>query len=77
MFQNGIAFDAIEDIGGERQALRIGYHVHAGSGEKVDIHKARRGMWSTTDIKVPSAERIIFRLARIRNQGERRLEQAA
>jgi len=59
MFQNGIAFDALERIPRKRQSLCVRDNVHTRHRKQVDINVAVHHQACPADVKTPTAERKI------------------
>jgi hypothetical protein len=78
VFENRVAFHALEQIRGKWELFGIGDHVHAWEAKQVDVHVSIHGASGSSDVKVPPAQRrvdLLGRLGRIRDKRSRRLEQ--
>ena len=77
MFQNRVAFHALEDGVAERQLLRIGGDIDTGHGEEVEIDVAGDGAAGAADVEIPAAQREIDGLARVHDERRGGLQRAA
>jgi hypothetical protein len=59
MLENGIAFDASEDIVAKRKLLGVGNDVHTGKREKIQIYVSIHSRTCSTNVEIPAAQRRI------------------
>jgi hypothetical protein len=74
VFEDRIALHSLERVGAKREMLGVGHHVDTGLRIQIDVDVSGNPAAGPTQIKIPSAQRKIGRLARIRNERERRLQ---
>jgi hypothetical protein len=77
VFEDGVAFNALKNGGGERQALGVSGDVDAGHREQIEIDVAVDHAAGTPDIKIPAAEGKTEGLGRVHHKGRWRLQRAA
>lgn len=69
VFEDGITFDAGEQVGGEGELFGVGGDVHTGDGEEIEVDVTVDTLAGAADVEVPAAEGEILRLVGIEDEG--------
>lgn len=60
VFEDGVAFDALELVIGEREGFGVGGDVDVGEGEEIEIDVAGGVGAGGADVEIPAAERGVY-----------------